>query len=126
MKEQEIRKTLAEKLHTFRLNAGLTAKEVGVRIGKSEKTVSGWEHGRGQPDADMLFVLCDLYGISSIADFYAEKQAVPAETLAGDEAELLAIYRAMNKAGKEMLMATARGFAGNPSMQEDVAKEEMA
>ena len=46
MKEQEIRKQLAGKLREFRLRAGLTAKEVGEKIGKSDKTVSVWEHGR--------------------------------------------------------------------------------
>lgn len=73
-----IRMTLATKLKEFRTQAGLTINEVGDRIGKSGKTVSAWECGRGQPDADMLLALCELYGVSSISEFYGEAQpAVP-------------------------------------------------
>lgn len=73
-----IRMTLATKLKEYRTQAGLTINDVGERIGKSGKTVSAWECGRGQPDADMLLALCELYGVSSISEFYGETQsAVP-------------------------------------------------
>ena len=63
---------LAARLKFFREKAGLTIYEVGERIGKSGKTVSAWECGRGQPDADMLLTLCAVYGIKSISDLYGE------------------------------------------------------
>ena len=119
MKEQEIRKLLAGKLRQFRQRANLTAKEVGDRIGKSEKTVSGWEHGRGQPDADTLFHLCEIYEIKSIAEFYSERDEVSEETLSSGEKELLSIYRSMNDTGRSILLNTARTFAGNPDMQKE-------
>ena len=129
MKEQEIRKSLAGKLRKFRLRAGLTTKEVGDKIGKSDKTVSGWEHGRGQPDADMLFLLCEIYQIESIAEFYSE---VPEEkgknesALLPDEEELLRLYRSLNHFARETLLSAARGFAGNPAMQKEGANAETA
>lgn len=126
MKEQEIRKLLAGKLRQFRQRANLTAKEVGDRVGKSEKTVSGWEHGRGQPDADTLFRLCEIYEIRSIADFYSERDDVDEETISSDEKELLALYRSMNDAGRSLLMNTARSFAGNPDMQKERSNIETA
>lgn len=100
MSEQEIRKILASKLKECRQRAGLTAKEAGAAIGKSEKTVSAWEHGRGQPDADMLFTLCKLYHIESISVFYGEKEKPLSLTAYGrhnenigvDEKELLTLY----------------------------------
>lgn len=120
MKEQEIRKSLAGKLREFRLRTGLTAKEVGDRIGKSDKTVSGWEHGRGQPDADMLFRLCEIYKIKSIAEFYSEEQTEKSDQrLTPAEVELLSLYRSLSKDGKNMLISTARVFAGNPDMQKE-------
>lgn len=124
MKEQEIRKTLAGKLREFRLRSGLTAKEAGDMIGKSDKTVSGWEHGRGQPDADMLFRLCEIYKIKSIAEFYSEEQTEELEpSLTLSEVELLSLYRALNKEGKNMLISTARAFAGNPDLQKEGSRE---
>lgn len=119
MKEQEIRKLLAGKLRQFRQRANLTAKEVGDRIGKSEKTVSGWEHGRGQPDADTLFRLCEIYEIRSISEFYSEKDMVNEESISPDENELLSIYRSMNDTGRSLLLNTARTFAGNPDMKKE-------
>lgn len=127
MKEQEIRKQLAGKLREFRQRAGLTAKEVGEKIGKSDKTVSGWEHGRGQPDADMLFRLCEIYEIKSIADFYTDRQEdAPIAQLAPDEQELLRMYRSLNQTGKDMLVCTARAFSGNPDMQKGTIASETA
>ena len=99
-----VRMTLATKLKEFRTRAGLTINDVGDKIGKSGKTVSAWECGRGQPDADMLLVLCELYGVSSIAEFYGETQ--PALSLSPDEMQLLAAYRALNQQGKEYILQT--------------------
>lgn len=127
MKEQEIRKQLAGKLREFRLRAGLTAKEVGEKIGKRDKTVSGWEHGRGQPDADMLFLLCEIYKIKSIAEFYSEEHEESAmPSLSADEQELVSLYRTLNAGTKGVVLATIRGFAGNPSMQKESTKSETA
>ena len=99
-----VRMTLATKLKEFRTRAGLTINDVGDKIGKSGKTVSAWDCGRGQPDADMLLVLCELYGVSSIAEFYGETQ--PALSLSPDEMQLLAAYRVLNQQGKEYILQT--------------------
>ena len=117
MREQEIRMTLAGKLKQFRLRSGLTAKQVGERIGKSDKTVSGWEHGRGQPDADMLFQLCELYGIKSIAEFYSGNSE--SDALSDNERELVNTYRTLNTVGQNMVLGMVRVFAGNPNMQKE-------
>lgn len=51
------------------MKKGLKATTVGQMINKSGKTVSGWEHGIGQPDIDTLVKLCSIYGISSFSVF---------------------------------------------------------
>lgn len=126
MKEQEIRKQLAGKLRFFRQRAGLTTNEVGEKIGKSYKTVSGWEHGRGQPDADMLFLLCEIYGIENISEFYTSDAEQGVTPVSQDEEELLTIYRNLNKESRAMLLGTARAFAGNPDMQKENTNHAMA
>lgn len=97
-----VRMTLATKLKEYRTRAGLTINDVGNRIGKSGKTVSAWECGRGQPDADMLLTLCELYGVTSIAEFYGEPQ--PAFSLSSDEMRLIEIFRNLNPEGKEYIL----------------------
>lgn len=121
MSEQQIRKILAQKLHEHRLACGLTCKDVGAAIGKSEKTISAWENERGQPDADTLFELCKLYGIQSIAEFYppAETAGQDEPTLTHDEVELLDLYRALNPQSRELALSMIRGLAGNPAMTEE-------
>ena len=117
MKEQEIRQSLPSKLQQFRKSAGLTTKEVGELIGKSYKTVSGWEHGRGQPDADMLFRLSKIYGISSMSEFYSDNSGDMTVSEKESEEVLIHLYRSLNNTGKTALITTARAFAGNPDMQ---------
>ena len=119
MSEQEIRMVLAAKLKEYREKAGLSIKEAGDAIGKSDKTISAWEHGRGQPDADMLFVLCNLYGIKNISVFYGIETNT---NLSPDENELLRNYRAADDEGKQHIQYTARLAANNPPALRTPAK----
>ena len=104
-----IREQLAMRLKYFREKSGMTIYEVGEKIGKSGKTVSAWENGRGQPDADMLLTLCDLYKIDSIGDLYGETACSPASAcndLSEDEKQLLDGYRSLSNQGKEYMLQT--------------------
>lgn len=65
------REYMAKKLKELRNGKGMSVDEVGERVGKSGKTISAWEVGRGQPDADKLIELCQLFGVS-ISEFYQE------------------------------------------------------
>lgn len=71
--EKIIRQKLAEKLKYYRERANLTIYDVGNMIQKSGKTVSAWENGRGQPDADMLIKLCSIYKIDNISELFGEE-----------------------------------------------------
>lgn len=86
------RMELAARLKFFREKAGLTIYEVGEKIGKSGKTVSAWECGRGQPDADMLLTLCSVYGIKSISELYGEPTE-KGDGLSSHERAVIEAYR---------------------------------
>lgn len=66
------RKTIAKALKRLRMKSGLTADEVGALVGKSGKTVNAWENNRGQPDAEILMKLCDIYNVSNILEEFRE------------------------------------------------------
>jgi SOS-response transcriptional repressor LexA len=117
MKEKDMRTLLAKKLREFRTKAGLTAKEVGEVIGKSAKTVSGWEYGRGQPDADMLFILSNLYKIESIGAFYDDEP--DNDCLNENEKELIEIFNKLNNNGKALILENARAFTYSPDLKKD-------
>ena len=59
---------IAQKLKELRQKSGLTADEVGKKTGKSGKTVNAWENNRGQPDAEILIALCDIYEVDDILE----------------------------------------------------------
>ena len=126
MNERTIRESLPAKLKEMRNAAGMTVQEVGERIGKSLKTVSGWEHGRGQPDADMLLMLCELYGVKDINRFFSDsgESFQSRFDLTEAESELVTIYNALNNKGKETLIVTARSLYANPdTIEKDTQKE---
>lgn len=83
---------IASTLKRLRIESGLTADEVGAKVGKSGKTVNAWENGRGQPDADTLMLLSDIYGVKDIlAEFRGSTHDDIA--LSDKERELILAYR---------------------------------
>lgn len=60
------REYIAQTLKRLRAATNLTADQVGKMLGKSGKTVNAWENNRGQPDADELLMLCEIYGVKDI------------------------------------------------------------
>ena len=83
---------IAGALREYRKKKGLKATTVGQMIGKSGKTVSGWEHGVGQPDIDTLMKLCAIYGIESFAVFQ-EPNGEPQNTLTAGSMDVANAYQ---------------------------------
>jgi transcriptional regulator with XRE-family HTH domain len=101
---QSARTILANKLRELRQKSGMTIYEVGEKIGKSGKTVSAWETGHGQPDAEVFVKLYYLYGAESMSDFYG----IVDNGLANDEHDLLSAYRKLNDTGKRFVRMAAQ------------------
>lgn len=88
------REFIAMKLRELRIRQGLTADEVGRKIGKSGKTVNAWEHNHGQPDAETLIALCDIYEVDDILlEFREVMPKSVALNLSDHEKELVIAYR---------------------------------
>ncbi len=63
-------------------------------VGKSGKTVNAWENNRGQPDAEILMKLCDIYNVGDIlAEFRDESSEAPF-ALSEKEKTVILAYRA--------------------------------
>ena len=93
-----VKMNIAAGLKSARKAAGMSVEEVGAALGKSGKTISAWEVGRGQPDGDELIVLCRLLG-AHLRDFYGEEyddvvsDRCVFDDLTADEQELVRMYR---------------------------------
>ena len=95
---------IASSLARLRRQAGMTLEDVASKIGKSYKTVGGWEHGRGQPDVETFLKLCDMYGVTDILREFAGGANHNEITTTPHEQSLIHAYRS------------------NPPMQEAVDK----
>lgn len=71
------REEIAHILREIRLNAGFTQKEAAEKLGRKQQTLASWETGQSQPDANTLFILCSIYGISVDDAFGFSKKIVP-------------------------------------------------
>lgn len=60
MTKEEIGNTLKK----LRIACGMTQKEVAERLGRNQPIVGHWETGYAQPDANTLFTLCNIYGVT--------------------------------------------------------------
>ena len=97
------REYMAIKLKEFRNANHLSVEQVGEYVGKSGKTISAWEVGRGQPDADMLVLICRLYNVD-ISDFYFVGSDDEAQVLTADEERLVSSYRHLNEHEREIVL----------------------
>ncbi len=118
---KEVRRILASNIQRFRKAQGLSVDDVGEHVGKSGKTISAWEVGRGQPDADDLISLCRLFGVD-ISDFYGEFSST--EQLTETESDLVHIYRELDDPSRDALYTCAKAF--RRANQFDEIKSEMS
>jgi DNA-binding XRE family transcriptional regulator len=51
-------------LRAARVNAGLTQKQAAIKLGITTPTLFHYETGETMPDAKVLILMADLYGIS--------------------------------------------------------------
>jgi len=96
MNKEEIGKILKD----MRINAKMTQNEVAQIIGRSQQVIGHWETGYSQPDANTLFLLCDLYGKSVDESFGFKSNNA---NLSHAEQELLKKYRSLDESGKETI-----------------------
>ncbi len=101
----------ASVLKRLREKSGLTADQVGAMVGKSGKTVNGWENARSQPDAEILLQLCDIYHVEDIMfEFRGIKDEIAEDvfSLTIHEKEVIIAYR--NKPDMQNAVDTLLGI----------------
>lgn len=102
-----IRILMAQRLKLIRLCANKTAEDISAATGKSIKSIWAWEQGRAQPDADMLVILRDFYGLESVGAFYGEDGGL--EDLL--TLELKDKFEALSKDGKKKALSYINDLA---------------
>lgn len=58
-------KSMGEFISKLREEKGLTEKELGEKLGVTEKDISNWEKNVSTPDTDAISKLSEFFGVSS-------------------------------------------------------------
>ena len=59
-----LKETIGENLVELRKNKKLTQLELAEQLNYSDKSVSKWEKGDALPDIEILYELCQFYGVT--------------------------------------------------------------
>ncbi len=108
---------------------GLNKHTLAQQSGIAYTTIVGlYERGKDNARVSTVNRLCAFFHVSldyllldeyqKPEDFTPNGNAASVACSDAGEIELIQHYRSMNKGGKEMLLNTARVFAGNPEMKE--------
>ena len=60
----DLKKYIGNQIKTFRKSAGFTQDELAKRLNTTKQTISRYEKGDRKANQDMLFELCDIFGVS--------------------------------------------------------------
>lgn len=127
-----------QKLDWLMEQRGLNKHTLAQQSGIAYTTIVGlYERGKDNARVSTVNRLCAFFHVSldyllldeyqKPEDFTPNGNAASVACSDVGEIELIHHYRSMNKGGKDMLLNTARVFAGNPEMQEGhIRKKEIS
>lgn len=95
MTKEEIGLVLKE----LRISCGMTQKEVAEKLGRKQQIVGHWETGYAQPDANTLFTLCNIYGVTVDDAFGFQRN----NNISKEEYDHIKKYRDLDPHGKKMV-----------------------
>lgn len=96
----------------------MSQKFVAVSVGVSSPMVSQWESGVKKPSKENIVKLANLFGVST--DYLLDHEPTEndsAYTL--EERQLILVFRQLNRAGKNLLIASADTYLAQESLREE-------
>ncbi len=109
-----------QNLKEFILSKYSSMREFSIALDMPYSTVDSiFKRGLENASVANIIKMCNHLSIS--ADELAEGRITPRASngLSSEEAELVRMFRMMNKDGQALVMATIRTFLGNPEMQKE-------
>lgn len=92
---------LSNNLKEARLKKGITQEELAKLVGKTKNVISNWERGDNKPDADTLFLLCDILNVD--ANFLLGWENNQNLSLSLKEQDYIKKYRDLDDHGKDLV-----------------------
>ncbi len=109
-------------LKELRIENSLTQKDLAVKLGITQDSISLWEKGKRIPDTQYLTKLCEIFNVSAdyllgrtddLGNIVAMPSAAP--VLAENEKTLLRYFRALSPSLQSHALETLRILAGVPA-----------
>lgn len=118
----DLKKYIGNQIKTFRKSAGFTQDELAKRLNTTKQTISRYEKGDRKANQDMLFELCDIFGVS-IDDFFPSQN----ETLQSPTTSpIQTIYDQLHKPRQAKVLTYAERQLKEQRNEEETKKNEVS
>lgn len=97
-----VREEVAKNLLYYRKKGKITQRALAEQLGISHNTVSQWESCKNSIEAELLFKICEIFGVS-VNDMYGTFSNAMAEAYTTTEKRLIDEFRALNEEGQEKI-----------------------
>ena len=113
----------AERLKAFRVQAGLTQKQLGEKIGITESNYRNYELGKRKPKIEVVQKLASALG-ASVSDLYGWDEGSAAlaqevKAIEKQEKDLLQVFRGLNSEGQEKVIGYITDLSEIPKYQRE-------
>lgn len=118
----DLKKYIGNQIKTFRKSAGFTQDELAKRLNTTKQTISRYEKGDRKANQDMLFELCDIFGVS-IDDFFPSQN----ETLQSPTtSSIQTIYDELNPPRQVKVLNYAKMQLNEQENEEEIKGNEVS
>ena len=108
--------SVADSIRNLRKERGWSQVRLAMEAHVSQQAISFIERERNEPSAEMIRALAKAFGVST-AEILGEK--VQDNHISNMEDQLLAVFRQLNDAGKNSLLALAESMLQQSTFRQD-------
>ena len=118
----DLKKYIGTQIKTFRKSAGFTQDELAKRLNTTKQTISRYEKGDRKANQDMLFELCDIFGVS-IDDFFpSQNESIQLPT----SSQIQSIYDQLEPPRQGKVLTYAESQLNEQKNEENTKKNEVS
>jgi len=122
MSKMDLKKYIGTQIKTFRKSAGFTQDELAKRLNTTKQTISRYEKGDRKANQDMLFELCDIFGVS-IDDFFPSQNE---STQPPTTSQIQSIYDQLHKPRQDKVLTYAEDLLNEQKNEEETKINEVS
>ena len=103
---------VGKKMKTARTNAGISQRDMAIKLSLTNSSYSNYENGYSEPPAEVILKFCEILGIS-LEDLLGLKVTAPKNTTVKTFADLISILIDLDRRGLPIKGTTTYSQEGN-------------